>query len=457
MPDRERIDRIHEILSRRPAVAELAGAARREGVEAHLVGGVLRDRLLGLPSRDFDAVVSGRGREVSTAVAAALGAHLVHLGGKAFAAYRVVGAGGDDWVLDVWDREGASLHSDLARRDFTVNSFALALGGDSAAADGRRWVDPFDGVGDVARRRLRATTEDSLRGDPLRVLRLPRLLVQLPGFTADPRTMALARDAAPGLAGVAAERVREELVLIFRSADAGRALGLLAALAVYPGLWRGEPGAQTAADSHRAGRAAGELERLERRAAAVHEAAPGAPALDLLAARIAATFAALAPGEPDTARDSLERFRDAGYLTRHLAQRAERLLAEPGVPDSERDRRRFLHRLGPLWPTALASLGSRESEPADRDRWRRAVGEIAALVERAGRDVLDPPRLLGGEDVQRLLGVAPGPKVGRALDRVRRAQVDGTVSTRAQAEALLRTEPGGGAPPVRPSRARGTG
>ena len=438
MPGRGRIDRLYEILRRRPPVAELARAARREEVEAHLVGGLLRDRLLGLHGRDYDAVVSGRGEEVSAAVAAALGAHLVHLGGKAFAAYRVVGAGDDDWVLDVWDREGTSLHADLARRDFTVNSFALELADGPRPGGGRQLVDPFGGVGDVGRRLLRATTGESLRGDPLRVLRLPRLLVQLPGFTADPATLALARDAAPGLAGVAAERVREELVPLLRSPDAGRAVGMLAALGVYPGLWRGEPGVQTAADARRAGRAAGELERLERRAAAVRDAAPDAPPLDLLAARLAATFAALTPGEPKESRAAVDRFRDAGYLTRHLAERAARLLAEPAIPSSERDRRRFLHRLGPLWPTALAALGAREADPEARDRWRRAVGEVAALVARDGPCILDPPRLLGGEDVQRLLGVSPGPEVGRALDRVRRAQIDGTVTTRDQAEALLR-------------------
>ena len=437
MPERARIDRLYEILRRRPPVAELARAARAEGVEAHLVGGLLRDRLLGLPSRDYDAVVSGRGRDVSAAVAGALGAHLVHLGGKAFAAYRVVGAGGDDWVLDVWDREGTSLAADLARRDFTVNSFALALGDGPPPAGGRRLVDPFGGAADVERRLLRATTADSLRGDPLRVLRLPRLLVQLPGFTADPGTLALAREAAPGLAGVASERVREELVLVFRSPEAGRALGLLAALGVYPGLWRGEPGSRAPADARAAGRAAGELERLERRAAAVRAAAPDAPPLDLLAARAAATFAALSPTPAAAARDALDRFRDAGYLTRDLAERAARLLAEPEIPAAERDRRRFLHRLGPLWPTALAAHGARESDPEARDRWRRAVREVAALVARDGPEILDPPRLLGGDDVQRLLGVPPGPEVGRALDRVRRAQVEGMVTTRAEAEALL--------------------
>ena len=102
-------------------------------------------------------MVAGRGREIAEAVAAARNATLVLLGGKEFAAFRVVGP---DWVLDLWDRETQSLRDDLARRDFTVNAFALALG------DGRV-EDPFGGLGDLARRLLRATTRDSFTASRL--------------------------------------------------------------------------------------------------------------------------------------------------------------------------------------------------------------------------------------------------------------------------------------------------
>src|SRR5580693_3366996 len=110
-------------LLRDPAVRALAAACG--ATECHLVGGVLRDRLLGLPSPDLDAVVAGRGQEIAERLAAALPARLVPLGGKDFAAYRLVA---DGWVLDLWDRAGTSLRQDLARRDFTVNAMALALG-----------------------------------------------------------------------------------------------------------------------------------------------------------------------------------------------------------------------------------------------------------------------------------------------------------------------------------------
>src|SRR3954469_4372126 len=148
--------------------------------ECHLVGGILRDRALGLPSHDVDAVVSGGGgREMAERLAAGLPARLVFLGGKEFAAYRLVG---EDVTVDLWDREGTSRHQDLARRDFTVNAFAL----DARSGE---LVDPFGGLADLERRLLRATTPESFTGDPLRVLRLPRLLLRLPRFAADPATL----------------------------------------------------------------------------------------------------------------------------------------------------------------------------------------------------------------------------------------------------------------------------
>ncbi|MFP5286575.1 MAG: hypothetical protein ACLGI9_12610, partial [Thermoanaerobaculia bacterium] len=137
------------LLLHQPAVRALITAA--EGVEVHLVGGVLRDRALGLPVHDFDAVVSGRGKEISERLAETLPARLVLLGGKEFAAYRLVG---EDAVVDVWDRAGTSLYQDLARRDFTINSFAFDL-------RTREVADPFNGLGDLGRRVLRATTGES--------------------------------------------------------------------------------------------------------------------------------------------------------------------------------------------------------------------------------------------------------------------------------------------------------
>jgi tRNA nucleotidyltransferase (CCA-adding enzyme) len=407
--------RSFRILLRHPAVRALIAASGE--TECHLVGGVLRDRALGLQSHDVDAVVAGRGLEIAKLLAAALPARLVLLGGKEFASYRLVGGG---LTLDLWDREGASLHNDLARRDFTVNAFAL----DPRTGE---VIDPFDGVGDLQRRLLRATTPESFTGDPLRVLRLSRLLLRLPGFSAAPETLILARRSSSHLTEVAAERVRGELSFLFDHPEAHRGLALLAALNVYPGLWLGAPG-----EPGRPGGAVAELESLPDRIRELRQLDAGfADAVDAKAARFAATFAYL-PSE------FLERFRDAGYLTRAIAADVALLLEITELPEDDLGRRRFLHRTGRLWATAACCLGARTT---DLGRWRAALRPLVELARKEGSNLFDPPRLLSGGDVQELLAVPPGPEVGEALAAVRQAQIEGTVRNREEAVALLRGRP----------------
>jgi tRNA nucleotidyltransferase/poly(A) polymerase len=405
------------LLLHQPAVRALIAAA--EGVELHLVGGVLRDRALGLPVHDFDAVVSGRGREISERLAEILPARLVLLGGKEFAAYRLVG---EDVVVDIWDRAGTSLHQDLARRDFTVNSFTFDLRTQEVS-------DPFNGLGDLGRRTLRATTSESFSGDPLRVLRLPRLLLRLPGFTAEPDTLLLARRSAQGLSEVAAERVRDELSLLFGDPDAARGLTLLMELDLYPGLWLGRPG-----EPGRPGLALAEVGALPEAIRELRDRAPHIAAqVDARVARLASLFANLPEPSP---RAILERFRDAGYLTRSMAADIAHLLELPGLPDDEIGRRRFLYRTGTLWPTAAAFLSTRAA--AHGLPWRPALAPLVDLARREGAALIDPPRLVGGAEVQQILGIPPGREVGRALDAVLAAQVDGKVRTKEEAVALLR-------------------
>jgi tRNA nucleotidyltransferase/poly(A) polymerase len=401
------------------ALLEACGPA-----ECHLVGGILRDRALGLPSHDVDAVVSGGGREIAERLAAALPARLVFLGGKEFAAYRLVG---EDVTVDLWDREGTSLHQDLARRDFTVNAFALDVRNGELS-------DPFGGLADLERRLLRATTPESFTGDPLRVLRLPRLLLRLPGFAADPQTLMLARASTPGLARMAAERVREELAILFAHPEAHRGLALLVALDVYPGLWLGRPG-----EPGKPGGAIAELEALPERIREMREIeTAAAESVDAPAARLAASFAHLPLLDGRRILRCLDLFRDAGYLTRQEAAKAALLLGWEELPASGLGQRRFLHRAGPLWTTAAASLGARVTGRAALEHWRSLLPALLDLARREGETLFDPPRLLTGGEVQELLGVPPGPEVGKALAEVRQAQVDGKVRTREEAVGLLR-------------------
>jgi poly(A) polymerase len=194
----------------RRALGELAG-------EGWLVGGAVRDRLLGRASDDFDVVVSGEARPLAVRLARRLKAFRFALSDD-FGAWRVV-ARDRSWQIDLMPLLGETIEHDLARRDLTINAIAEPLGGGET-------IDPFGGRRDLEQGRLRMVGPRAFAEDPLRTLRLARIACEL-GFSATPETTAAARSAAPGLAQVAAERQFAELRRIIAS---GRALEGLEAM-----------------------------------------------------------------------------------------------------------------------------------------------------------------------------------------------------------------------------------
>jgi len=447
-------------------VRRVAAVAGRNPV--HLVGGVIRDAWLGRATRDLDLVVSGRGEEIARRLAGLLPARFVPLGGEEFASFRLVGK---DFVLDLWDRGAMSLVEDLARRDLTVNSIAVALNaevsdetGDETVGD-ETVVDPFDGRVDLEGRKLRATTERSFLGDPLRVLRLPRLLAQLPGFEVEPATRDLARRAAPGLRGIAVERIQEELRRLFTEDGTARGFREMTALGLYPELFAGRspdrsaesesPWARTEAETEAglgAETAAREMEALpgaaERLVARMAEIGltPDASSSPASAAGVdppAAKWASALLQVPRKPADTvLRRLVEVGYLSRRSAQPVRRLLRDPEPPPAgaqgEIERRRALHRLAETWATALAWWGARTEVRGRRRQGEERAREVLELVRREGDRILHPPVLLSGLDVQELLEISPGPRVGKVLEAIRRAQVEGRVRTREEAVAEVR-------------------
>ncbi|HUR84666.1 MAG TPA: HD domain-containing protein [Solirubrobacteraceae bacterium] len=171
------------------------------GHSAWLVGGAVRDRLLDRPTADLDLVVDSDVGSAARMLARAVRGPAFELSDE-FGAWRVL-AGDRSWQADLSPLRGGSLEADLALRDFTVNAIAEPLAG------GER-VDPHDGAGDLAARRLRAVGPAAFADDPLRALRLVRLAAEL-GLEPEQATIALAREEAARVATIAQERVFAEL------------------------------------------------------------------------------------------------------------------------------------------------------------------------------------------------------------------------------------------------------
>ena len=228
-----------DLLSR--LAAFLAG---REGGAAYLVGGALRDALLGRPCQDIDLAVPGSALAVGRAVSDFLGGTLVpapywNVARIALRLPDSAGAGAppsqpqpqsqSQFVIDIAGYDGA-FEDDLRRRDFTVNAMGLPLDswhrhGDSPAKFDDI-VDPLNGRGDLAHRVLRASGDGVFAADPARLARAVRLAGQL-GFRIEPATAGAIRRDAHLIDRAAPERVRDEFLAILAGDGAKARLEVL--------------------------------------------------------------------------------------------------------------------------------------------------------------------------------------------------------------------------------------
>ncbi len=195
---------------------ELGELFSKAGHELALVGGPVRDAMLGRRHNDLDFATSARPDDTERLLSG-WGDALWDMGRD----FGTIGCRKGDWVVevttyrsDVYDPEsrkpavafGDTLVGDLGRRDFTVNAMAVRM-------PGEKLEDPYGGVVDLANRLLRTPgrPEDSFSDDPLRMMRAARFAAQL-GFTVDPAAVQAMTDMAQRITIISAERVRDELV-----------------------------------------------------------------------------------------------------------------------------------------------------------------------------------------------------------------------------------------------------
>jgi poly(A) polymerase len=228
---------VRELLRVASTTDPLAERFRAAGHALYLVGGPVRDALLGRLHDDLDFTTDARPDEILRIVSP-LGPTWTT--GITFGTVGLLVVDGDvehrceitTYRSDVYEAAsrkpevtfGDTIEGDLARRDFAVNAMAVELPLQAA----RPIVDPFGGLNDLTKKRLRTpgSPEQSFDDDPLRMVRAARFAAQL-DFAVDPAALEAIRRMAPRLAIVSAERIRDELTKLVLAPHARRGLQLL--------------------------------------------------------------------------------------------------------------------------------------------------------------------------------------------------------------------------------------
>jgi len=394
------------------------------GAPTYVVGGFVRDLLIGAVPPDVDLVVEGDGIAVARRLAEEIGGTvLVHrsFGTASIEGGRAPASAGLDGIalgrVDVASArrehypaagalpevEPADLQEDLRRRDFSVNAMALALAPDRFG----RLLDPLGGQADVRRRRLRALHPLSFVEDPTRVFRAARYASRL-GFRPDAATLAAIRVAVKqsGYAALSGQRLWREIELAAAEPPARQVFELLVRWKATS-LWNID---------RVSARHLGGAERLGRWARSAGVAVDPAELAVL----------ALTLGRPaDVIERALDRLAlageprgrlEAGGLARSLARRLEARRLSPSAVGALLE--------GAPEAAALAAWLAGGARARRRIQWYLAQGR-GVRPRLTGRDLL-------------ALGVPGGPRVGAALGMLRRHRLDGGAGSLAEERELVK-------------------
>lgn len=426
-------------------VRELGERFAAAGHELALVGGPVRDAFLGASSHDLDFATSARPDETQRILAGWGEAHWDV--GREFG---TLAAKKGDLIVEVTTYRsekydmgsrkpvveyGDSLEGDLTRRDFTVNAMALRL-------PGLELVDPTGGQEDLADRILRTpvTAEQSFDDDPLRIMRAARFAAQL-GFDVDPDVMAAMTAMASRLEIVSAERIRAELERLVVARWPRRGIELLGYTGVADVVLPEVANLQSTVDEHRRHKDVYEhtLSVLDR--AVELETGPDGP---VPGPDFVLRFAALMH---DVGKPATRRFERGGTVTFHHHEIVGAKMTRARMKALRFDKqtikdvtrlvelhlrfhgygearwtdsavRRYVTDAGPLLERlhrlTRADTTTRNQRKADRlaAAYDDLEERIAQLRDQEELKAIRPD--LDGQQIMELLGVAPGPAVGRA-------------------------------------------
>jgi poly(A) polymerase len=482
----ERVAEIGGALASFPAVLidAISSVARTRSLPVYIVGGTLRDWLLGCIPHDLDLTVASGAEGFSRDLIAVLGSGtLVRLGTDNDEAVRVVWQG-LDIDISAFRGKAITLAQDLALRDFTVNGMAVELSEFQQTGNAGKLIDPLGGLRDLKSGLLRHCPH-AFQDDPLRLLRAYRFMATL-GFQLDAITAGEVRSSAAAILEVAAERVRYELDLIMQSDRSSVVLwkmhevGLLQH--ILPELYAGEgveqPDFHHLDVFHHNFQALREMEQIlsvpemvypEQKkdvhaylvtegarvtlkwVALLHDIAKPAARGEAVAGGVRVTF----HGHDEMGREQFDALARRLKWSNESRKRAGDLIAMHMHPFhlcnvrreaalSRRAALKICRRAGDQLPglfllamaDSLASRGELKPENME-DELVALYCEVAAMYDEYIRPALSGPPLLGGKDLIEDCQLQPGPIFSKVLDELQALQVEGQITTKEQALAWV--------------------
>lgn len=480
----------------RGLLSRIASFCADREVAAWATGGLVRDLLGARSGRDIDITIAGDTVEIGRGLAEEVSAHYVLLD-QARGHVRLV-LKDESGQIDLTPLRAADIYLDLVQRDFTINAMAMDL---AELVEGRdvEVLDPMSGRDDLTDGLVRATSEDALIDDPLRLLRGVRIATEL-DLRIEDGTAEVIRRNAPLIHESSAERVRDELLLVFSTERAAFGLRLMDELGLFANVLpemevvRGVEQPK----EHSYDVLAHSLAAVAALDAITAEDQPQeSPGRDLWGfAREGLDWAAVQEylsepagsgsdrrailklggllhdvGKPETKSfqpDGRMRFfghseagaRIAGELMRRLrfssretaivqAMIAAHLrplqMAQSGAPSKRAIYRFFRDTAEAGVETLLLSLADHAGTVGPRlsvGEFQRHVALVDYVLQVRFREehVVSPPRLMKGDDLASALGLEEGPIIGLLMEAVREAQAAGEVAGREGALAVARRE-----------------
>jgi putative nucleotidyltransferase with HDIG domain len=460
----------------------------------HLVGGAVRDALLGKPVHDMDFVLSASALNAARSVANDLGSDFFVLDEDRETGRVIISEPGQPRLhLDFSLQRGNDLTSDLQARDFTINAIAISLDQPGSL------IDPMKGAADLLNKQLRACLPTSFTDDPVRILRGIRFSTAL-RLKITPDTVASMKQSSAALVQVSVERIRDELFRILEGPQVAVSLRLMDMLGVLEytlpelihlrGLNQSPPHTLDVWEHtlDALNRLAAVLDALsvEYNPDTASSLAAGLIALRLgryrqmVSQQMAAELSVgrsmrgllfLSALYHDVAKPQTQQIDEQQRLRffEHDRVGAE-IVAQRGsqlrLSNTEIEYIRLIVRhhmrpvllanaTGEISPRAiyrffrdtdaagvsvcvlsLADVWATYGAALNQQVWIRQIAVVRKLLEawwESPKEIVHPPALVNGNDIMAELGLSPGPQVGWILESIREAQSDGQVKDRAQA------------------------